>query len=386
MKSAGNAPTPDPAIGQAALLQAKTGAEWMNFAKDAFKVSTDRQAELDTLTKQVTEMQLGVATDQAAWSKSDRQRYETQFKPIEDQFVAEASQYGSPERQAAAAATAQADVQAAAAAAKQSANREAASMGINPASGRFAGINRAGEMGTALAVAGAGNNARTQTRDKGLALKADVVNLGRGLPTQSAQAASLGLGAGSSAVGMNQGNQQIYNSSTGIMGQGFQGQMAGYQGQASTLQNQYNSQIDVWKTQQQMAAQSASGIGSFLGGITGLIFSDENAKKDKSPIADGAALDALNDMPIEEWTYNEGVADGGRHVGTYAQDFQKATGKGDGTSIPMQDAIGITMKAVQDLDRKLEKVVSAIGIGGGDKAKPATKPRQGMAVGLGVAA
>nr|WP_295467464.1 hypothetical protein [Mesorhizobium sp.] len=234
-KSSSQAPTPDPNIGKAALLQAETGVAWMDFAKDAFKVSTERQAELDKLTKQVTESQLGIMNDQAAWSKADRQRYETTFRPIEDQFVQEASNYGSQERQDAAAATAMADVQSASAIARASARRDAASMGVNPNSGRFAGINRAGEMGTALATAGAANNARTSVRDKGLALKADVVNMGRGLPTQSAQAASLGLGAGSSAVGLNQGTNQQYLASTGIMGQGFQGQMAGYQGQANTL-------------------------------------------------------------------------------------------------------------------------------------------------------
>ena len=33
-----------------------------------------------------------------------------------------------------------------------------------------------------------------------------------------------------------------------------------------------------------------------------------------------------------------------------------ATGKGDGTSIPIVDAIGVTMKAVQELDQKVEKL------------------------------
>lgn len=373
-KGSSSAPAPDPQIGKAALLQAQTGEAWLGFAKDAFKVSTQRQGELDALTKQVTEMQLGLATDQADWSRKDRARYETTFKPIEDQFIEEATNYASPEKQAEAAAEATADVQTAAAASRDAARRDAAGMGINPASGRFAGIDRAGEMGTALATAGAANTARQSVRDKGLALKADVANMGRGLPTQSAQAAALGLNAGSSAVGLNQGTNQQYLASTGIMGQGFGGAMQGYAGQASTLNQQYANQISAWDAQNRNNAANAGGIGSALGGIAGLIFSsDENVKEDKQEIPEGSGLDAVNEMPVEEWTYKKGVADEGRHVGTYAQDFKRATGKGDGKTIAAQDAIGITMKAVQDLDSKVDKLADMIGLGSFAQKPPASR-------------
>lgn len=368
MKSSSNAPAPDPNIGKAALLQAETGKEWLSFARDAFQVSEARQVELDAITKEVTDLQLGIARDQVDWSRADRQRYESTYRPIEDEFVAEARAYGSPERQEAAAAEAKADVAAAAGVARDTARREAASVGISPASGRFAGIDRAGEMSTALATADAANKARVATRDKGLALKADVTNLGRGLPAQSASAASVGLGAGSSAVGLNQGTNAQYLASTDIMGGGYRGQMAGYAGQASTLNQQYGLQLDAWRTQEELKARNAAGIGSAIGGLAGLFFSDKEAKEDKQAIPEGEALDALNEMPVESWRYKPGVADEGEHIGPYAQDFKKSTGRGDGKTIAVQDAIGITMKAVQDLDSKVERLTKAIGLGG---AKPA---------------
>lgn len=380
-KGGSSAPAPDPQIGKAALLQAQTGEQWLSFAKDAFQISTERQADLDALTKQVTDLQLGLANDQLTNSREDRERYEQKFKPIEDQFVDEASTYGSPERQAEAAAEAKADVQTAAAQAKEQSQRQASAMGLNPASGRFQSMDRATEMGTALASAGAQNAARTQVRDKGLALKADVVNLGRGLPTMSAQAASLGLSAGSNAVGLNQGTNAQYIASTDIMGSGYKGQMGGYAGQASTLNQQYANQINAWQAEQQVKSANAAGIGSAIGGIAGLFFSDEDFKTDKTEIPEGTALDAVMEMPVEEWTYKQGVADEGRHVGPYAQDFQEATGKGDGHTIAAQDAIGVTMKAVQDLNTKVDKIATVVGLGQ-DKAKPADKkPRK--AIGLG---
>jgi hypothetical protein len=193
-------------------------------------------------------------------------------------------------------------------------------------------------------------------------------------------AAQLGINAyGLGLSGAQNANAQ-YLASTDIMGTGFKGAMAGYGGEASTLNTQYGNQIEAWKAEQAAAAQNAAGIGSFLGGITGLIFSDENLKKNKKKIPDGAALEAVNDMPVEEWDYKPGVEDGGRHVGTYAQDFKRATGKGDGRTIAAQDAIGITMKAVQDLDRKVDRIASAIGLGGSPAKPPAQrrKSQQGM--------
>ncbi|WP_421849881.1 tail fiber domain-containing protein [Oricola sp.] len=361
MKSSSRAPDPDPNIGKAALLQAETGVEWLNFAKDAFAVSQDRQAELDALTKEVGELQLDFGNEQLAFSRQQRERYQNVFEPIEDEFIAEARQYGSEARQQEAAAEAKADVETAAAGARQQQRRAAAAVGIDPTSGRYAGIDRATGLNTALTSAGAQNNARRIQRDRGLALKADLVNMGRGVPAQSASAAATGLGAGTGAVGLHGNANSQYLASTGIMGQGFQGQMAGYAGQANTLNQQYSTQVAAWEAEQRMNAANAAGFGQAIGGIFGAVLSDKNAKENKKPVESGKALEAVRDMPVSEYDYKEGRGDGGHHVGPMAQDFSKATGIGDGKVIPIQDAIGVTMKAVQDLDKKVDRIASGLG-------------------------
>jgi hypothetical protein len=372
--SGSSAPAPDPQIGQAALMQAKTGEDWLTFSKEAFAVSKERQVEIDAITKRIGEQQIAQGDQQFKWAESDRDRYEKTFKPIEDEFIAEARNYGSEEKQQEAAAAAKADVTAAAAQQRDVTERQQMSMGVNPASGRFQGIQRAGELGTAIATAGAQNQARTMTRDKGLALKADVANLGRGLPAQSAQAASLGLNAGSSAAGLYGNANQQYIQSTGIMGQGFRGAMAGYQGQGDTLNRQYATQVDAWKAERMAEAQESAGIGSAIGSIAGLGLgiwrSDKDAKTDKRPLPEGEALKAVESMPVERWRYKDGVADGGEHVGPYAQDFKRETGRGDGKTIAAQDAIGLTMKAVQDLSGKVDAMAERIGIATSGKNKP----------------
>jgi hypothetical protein len=353
------APKADPAIAAAATKQAELGEEWLTFAKDQFAISNDRQVEIDALTKRVADRQLEI-------SEADRARYESVFRPLEDKFVAEAADYASPERQAQAAAEAGAGVQTELAGERGAAARRNAAVGIMPGSGRFEGIDRAVGLGGALATADAENRAREGVRDRGTALTADAINLGKGLPVSSTNAATTALGVTGDA------NRQ-YLASTGIVPSGIGGAMQGYGNQANILGAQHGDNLSVWKANQDNAANNAAGFGKFAGTALGLILSSKKAKTDKKPVAEGEALDAVRDMPVEEWAYKDGMGDGGgkRHVGPYAEDFKRETGQGDGETIPVVDAIGITMKAVKDLDTKVSRIAKAVGLGGGEMRRAA---------------
>lgn len=453
-------PAADPAIGEAARMQAQTGQEWLAFSRDQFAVTNDRLRELDELTRSVsaeqmdlfrqyaseqsslsersiqlatdnaaytrnvTERQLaraeeqdafsrGIADEFAGYARADRQRYERVYRPIEDRYIADVRNFDTPERQAAAAAEAKADVKTAAQGAREQANREAMGLGINPASGRFAGIQRSADTATALAEAGAANTARQGVRDRGMALRRDLVGMGSALPAQAganAQTAvgvsgsgsgqligtmNAGLGANQAGTGMLLGslgnagatgqgiaglgintagltlgdlraNNALNIEAANIPGQGYRGQMAGYSGQANVLQGQHNTAVNVWGKQQDLEAQNIAGILGAIGGIAGIglgFVSDPKAKKNRRKVRDGEGIQALRDMPAEEFDYKEGQGDGGHHVGPMADDFARATGKGDGKTISVQDAIGVTVAAVQDLDRKVEKIADAVGVG-----------------------
>lgn len=365
-KKGGKAPKPDPKIGEAALENAELGKEWLSFAREQFDIANERQAELDELTKRIGEQQIEMSDRQMQWSAEDRQRYKDQFQPLEERFVEEASTWDSQERQAERAAEAKADVLQNAAAQRAASQRQAASMGVNPASGRFQGLDRAGELQTALAAAGAQNQARDQVRKEGMAMRADAVNIGRGLPAQSAQAASLGLSAGNSALAGAQGAHGAFMGNTQIMGQGFQGAMSGNSSMANILNQQYQNQLQAWSANQQATAAGIGGIASAIGtGIGAYAALSSKAKKTKKRPVKGA-LEAVKGLPVESWEYKPGAQgkappgvippDNKRHIGPYAEDFKKQTGRGDGKTIPLQDAIGITMKAVQELDDKVEKI------------------------------
>lgn len=266
-KGGGDAPDADPQVGQAALMQAKTGEDWLAFAKDQFAESSVRQKQVDKLTDAVTTQQLDDMRKASSRSDDQWNRYNTLFKPIEDRMISDAKNYDSPEAQAKAAAEAKADVMSNAAQAKQQNQREMASMGIDPRSGRFAGVDRGNDLSTALAAAGAQNGAREAVKATGMALREGVANFGRGATSTAAQQVGLGLQAGNSASGNQLGAENNWRANGQIMAQGFQGAQQGYAGQASTLNNQYSNQISA----QGVSNQAAQAQGSQNMAIVGTV-------------------------------------------------------------------------------------------------------------------
>lgn len=360
-KGSSKAPAPDPNIGKAALKEAELGEEWLKISKEQFAVANKRQTEQDKLAAQVTQQQLDASKQAQGWAKEDRERYKSVFQPLQDQFIDTAQNWDSAERQDKLAAEAKADVMTNAAQQRGATQRAQAGMGVNPTSGRYAGVDRAGEQATTLAAAGAQNMSRNQVRKEGVAMKADAVNLGNGLAVNPASSLGLGVSAGSSAMGTTSANNAQAAGNTGILQNGYNTAMNGYSNQASILNQQYGNQLNAWNAQQQANATATSGLFSGIGSLAGMgtmafMMSSKDVKEDKEPVE--GALDAVESMPVEQWKYKDGVADGGRHIGPYAEDFQRATGKGDGKSIPVVDAVGVTMKAVQELSAKVDKIAA----------------------------
>lgn len=307
MGKGSSVPSSDPAIGQAALMQAQTGSDALDWYKS--------QAEI---------------TNQ--WAAEDRSRYQNTFQPLQDAYIDKTSNWDSGARLKQVASEAKADVMTNAAQARQQSNRQLSAMGVNPNSGKFSGTTRALNLSTGLAAAGAQNNARSQARNEALSLQSSAINMGNGLavnPLSSIQTSNSAMGSGVSAA------QQ------------------GYAGQASTLNQQYANQLSAYNAQQAGTNSLMGGLGGLAGiALDGLIFSsDENVKTDKRPVR--GVLDAVKNMRVESWRYKDG--DPNAHVGTYAQDFTRETGLGDGKTISVIDALGVTMGAIKELAEKVDR-------------------------------
>ncbi len=309
MGGSSSAPKPDKQMGEAAKMSAQTGREMLEFMK-------------------------GQATITNEWAADDRARDIDVFRPLQDQFIADAQTWDSRERKQAQAGQAAGQVSLAARLAQGQNDRKMMAMGVNPASGAAIAARSRASTDTALARAGAVNLSNRQVEAEGEAKKANAINMGSGLAVNPGT--SMGLSNGAAQAG-------------------FGGAMSGYGQQASIMGQDYQQRMQSWQSDQQGMAGILGAVGSIAGayGPSLLALSSKDAKTDKRKIPDGEALGAIRKMPVERWRYKKGMGDEAEHVGPYAQDFQAATGKGDGQTIPLTEAISVTMKAVQDLDKKV---------------------------------
>jgi hypothetical protein len=363
--SSAPAPAPDPMVGQAAASNVELGKDWLQFSKDQFAAGNIRQDEYDKLVKQVVDSQLtsqakadqwaqqdrdqgqagktqfdqlaaqaaangikyegqlgamadqfgGKANDQFDFAKAQQSRYNSTFSPIEDRLAKDAMTWDSAERLESEAGKAKADVAANAAQQQQASQRNMASMGVNPNSGRFAGVTAATGLNTALAQAGSQNLARDNVRAQGIQLRGQAVGVGQqvlnnannatsmGLTAQQAkqnaitasnaaatsgmaqsgQLAATGLGAagvgyqglgtgitaGNAAVGNGGAANQNFYANNGTMTQGFSGAVGANSSAGSMLNSQYGTQVGAYNAQQQAAGQAAAGNGQAVGAVVG---------------------------------------------------------------------------------------------------------------------
>jgi hypothetical protein len=99
------------------------------------------------------------------------------------------------------------------------------------------------------------------------------------------------------------------------------------------------------------------GSGGGLGGAAALTaLSSKEAKENKRPLA--TVLDKVGALPVERWTYKADPAS--QHIGPYAEDFRELFGVGDGTTIFLPDAIGVCLKAIQELTAKVQELEARV--------------------------
>jgi hypothetical protein len=277
-------------------------------------------------------------------AEMDRQK----FRALEDQMVSEAMNQDRTAVRNQYAGRAASDVEQATAAARSVAARNLSRMGINPNAARFADLNNQITLGTAATRAGAMNNARMAADQVVDAKRMNAISLGRNLPATQLSAIGTGSSVGNSNAGLfNAQNAPMFAGYQGAMG-GLQGALGAQSGIANVMNMGYQNELAA----SQAGGAAMQGLGSLVG--AGLSFmSSRDMKEGKAPVKSGSALDAVRDMPVETWKYK---GDNREHVGTYAEDFKRETGMGDGRTISVQDALGVTMAAIKDLDAKVERM------------------------------
>jgi hypothetical protein len=241
--------------------------------QDSYQLSQDQlawakqtYANDKEILDRVTNASLARQNETDQWAREDRARYTGTFQPLEDELVADARSYASPERQEFEAGRASAEVAQTFDAARENAARNLESFGVDPSSTRFAALDLGARVQQAAAQAGAANQGRLQAEETGRNLRMSAIDIGRGMPAQIAGTQATAMQSGNSGA-----NTQLAGTASGAstMGTGVQWSGAGT-GAANAgsglLNGQFAAQNAAYKTQQ----ESSSGIGGLIGAGLGV--------------------------------------------------------------------------------------------------------------------
>jgi hypothetical protein len=341
-------------VNKAAKQSAATAQEALAWAKQVYADGAGERAAASALDAKVANAQLEGMDFATQKARADDQRYRTMFQPLEDQLVADARGFDTPERRAEAAARAGADVESMAGMAVQDMNRDLLRRGgsIDDGGARGGALDLA--LGKARARASASDSAVRNVEAQGHARMMDAAGLGRGVVGSQATQQQIAAQTGNAAVGAAGAGLAASNSGNQVMQTGFNqalagtGQSGSLYGQATGLQNQARGQ-DL----------------AFLGSVFGSVMSDKNKKKKTGKKANpDAALAEINQLPVEQdWEYDPakgGPDDGGiPHTGPMAQSVRATMGEQvapGGTQIDMVSMGGKLIAGMQALTRRIERL------------------------------
>ena len=213
---------------------AAVSKEQLDFAKQQY-------ADMKPLAQKIADQQMA-AQQQQMNQAQDYYNYQQQtFRPVEQGLVRDAQRFNTEDYRNQLASQAAAASAQAFGTTQNASNRAMASMGVNPNSGRFAGITAQNNLGLAAQRAGAMTGARQGAEQMGWARRMDVTGLGRGLAGASTAAYQGATGAGTSGMNTSMAPgaqyQQGLTSAANTMGT-MTGQQANMYSQAQNAQGQ----------------------------------------------------------------------------------------------------------------------------------------------------
>lgn len=177
----------------AAQLSYQLGKEQLDFAREQY-------AELSPIAKQVAASQIAAQEEQMRQGREYYDYMTETFRPVEQALVARAQEFDTEAYREQLARQAAAEAGRAFNATQAAQQRVMAAMGVNPASGRFAGMQNQTALGLSAQRAAAMTGARERAEQLGYARLLDVTGLGRGLPGASTAAYGSATTAGSAGL------------------------------------------------------------------------------------------------------------------------------------------------------------------------------------------
>lgn len=215
------------AVNKQAEQNAEISREQLALAREESTANRARQAQYDPLFKQLIESSISAQTTATGRSADEWAAYKSTWEPLGKQLADTATNFDTPARREAAAASATADVGMQFDAQGKALSRDLARSNITLGSGKALALQAGMAMEQAKAGAGAATTARRQVEQDGIALVDNAAKFGRNISSSSLASANLGLAAGQSAGGAIGQQQSVYNA-------GLSGVQGLYSGAAST--------------------------------------------------------------------------------------------------------------------------------------------------------
>lgn len=216
-----------------AMMQAKLSQDQLAWAKEIYAQEAPERAAAqrvagETSAAGLEQMRLQTRVQQQAYDD-----YNQTYRPLEQGIVKDAVEYDTPERRAAEAAAATADVESSLAAQRGATMREMERAGVNPASGKVLALQGSMDLGAAKAKAGAANAASKAVETVGYARRMDAASLGRNIASSQGTSAALGLQAGAAANSASAAGLAAGQSGVAGMNAAYSGAQQGLAGAAA---------------------------------------------------------------------------------------------------------------------------------------------------------
>ncbi len=259
------------ASAQAAEKAYQLGEEQLQWTKDVWNQEQPLMEASEQQQMSLARQQQASLEQSQRESDQQYQMYMGTYAPLEKSYAAEAAGWDTPQAIANARGQAMSDVAEQGQAGLNTAAETLRSYGINPGSGRYAGLYTGAQPMIAASEAAAGTTAAQNLRMQKMGLESGAINTGRGLVNATQGLSGVGTGAANSSAGAAAGaagtaNQNLSTGSTAMTNpsQWFNagtGAMNSYVGAV----NGYND------SNAKFSEASGSSMGSLLGTGAGLL-------------------------------------------------------------------------------------------------------------------
>ncbi len=313
-----SSPNNDPNVGKAALMQAQTAQDALNFTQDYYKnTEAPLISQMTAASKQSQAEQQQLFGFNMADMQLNDQMYRQYGIPAQQQYYQQVAAYSAPQYAEQQAQLALGDVTNAEANQRAQMLRDFASRGVSANSGMALYNRNINMMQSAASAAAAETQARNAAKMLGLQVSGDAANFGRG-------GASNVLGFGNAAGGNAMSGYQVAQGAVGAGNTGAAIPMSGYNLASNAYGQQMNTYMQGAISNEQYQAQNSAGIGSFLGSAVGaaaqvapLFMSDRRLKDVIERIGE-----TKHGIPIYKFTFKSDPQKT-VHVGVMADEVEK---------------------------------------------------------------